>query len=130
MNKVFASDFASISDVTAFNKCKAEGHNDKFCFALGDNGIGFWGDNTAQEAVPMCALPPDDIVAKFGSADKGHLAKVQVTIGIHTTVCLLADHMPWKKNIHNGCGIDLNPAALRALSVSSPLKAEAFWSWA
>lgn len=129
MPNVFASDFASLSDLHSFQQCKAEGHTDKFCFSKGDNGIGFWGDKTAQEAVPMCALPPDDIVAKFGDPSKGHLAKVKVTYKSKSVICLLADHMPWKKNIHNGCGIDLNPGALKVLALSSPVRVPVSWEW-
>lgn len=126
---VFASDFASLQDLATYRRLKAEGNSEKYCLAHGDNGIGFYGDNTAQESIPMCALPPDDIIAQFGSAFKGHLAKVSVTIGTATAICALADHMPWKKNISNGCGIDLNPAALKSLGLHSPIRLKASWQW-
>jgi hypothetical protein len=129
VHTVKASDFASLSDVRAFQRCKATGKTDKQCFAVGDNGIGYWGDNTAQESVPMCALPPDDIQARFGDADKGRLAKIKVVANSREVICALADHMPWKKNIKNGAGIDLNPAALKVLGLQTPIMVTATWQW-
>jgi len=38
--------------------------------------------------------------------------------------------MPWKKNIHNGAGIDLNPDAVRALGLEPPIMVPAKWEWA
>jgi hypothetical protein len=77
----------------------------------------------------MCALPPDDMIAKFGSIAKAKHARVNVTIGQASVICFLADRMPWKKNMKNGCGIDLNPAALKALGLKSPIKKPATWNW-
>lgn len=127
--KTFASSFADPADVAAYLAAKARGKSDKEAFAVGDNGVGCWGDNTAQDKVPMCALPPDDMVAKFGSVAKAKHASVRVTHKDRVVVCLLGDRMPWKKNIKNGCGIDLNPAALKALKLKSPCKVAVEWVW-
>jgi len=128
--KVIASSFADPKDVKAFMRCKALGKSDKECFAVGDNGIGCWGDNTAQDTVPMCALPPDDMQAKFGAWKKAKRAKVRVRVGSGEVVCILGDRMPWKAYIKNGCGIDLNPAAAKALGLRPPFKVQAEWEWA
>lgn len=127
---VIASDFASLADLAAFRRAKATGMTDTQAFAVGDNGLGCWGDLTAQTHTPMCALPPDDMVAQFGAVSKAKRMKVKVTVGKASVVCILADRMPWKKNIKNGCGIDLNPAALKALKLKSPVKTAAAWQWA
>ena len=88
-------------------------------FRLGDNGVGCWGDDTAQLKIPMCALPPEDMEIEFGSVDKAKHQKIKVVCGNTSVICLLADRMPHKCNIRNGCGIDLNPAALVAFGKSS-----------
>jgi hypothetical protein len=126
---VIASDFASLKDLAAYKAAKAKGMSDKQAFRVGDNGVGCWGAVTAQKRTPMCALPPDDMIAKFGSIAKAKHARVYVTIGQASVICFLADRMPWKKNIKNGCGIDLNPAALKALGLKSPIKKPATWIW-
>ena len=126
---VIASDFASLKDLAAYKAAKKKGVSDKEAFKVGDNGLGCWGALTAQELVPMCALPPDDMIEKFGSVAKARNARVKVTIKDKTVLCTLADRMPWKKNIRNGCGIDLNPAALKALGLKSPIKVPAVWQW-
>lgn len=127
--KVLASNFASLADVRAYNRAKAKGMTDQQAFAVGDNGIGCWGDLTAQEHTPMCALPPDDMQDKFGDWKKAKHQKirVQVVATKKVAICVLADRMPWKKNIKNGCGIDLNPAAMTALGLKN--NAQVDWSW-
>jgi hypothetical protein len=54
---VTASSFADRADLAAFQHAKALGWSDKHAFAVGDNGVGAWGDFTARDDVPMCALP-------------------------------------------------------------------------
>lgn len=123
---VLASSFADPRDVSAFRACKAKGHSDQHCFAVGDNGIGVWGDNTTGKT-PMCALPPDDW-HPLGKAARG--AKVRVTVNGRSVVCELRDTMPPHSRITNGCGIDLNPAACAALGLKPPVKVSATWAWA
>lgn len=133
-----ASSFADLADVRAFKKWKRiyldQGYSDaraeKLAFAKGDNGIGCWGTVTAQEETPMCALPPDDMIEKWGTVAAAKHKKVQVTANGETVICVLADRMPWKKNIKNGAGIDLNPAAAKHLSLKPPFMVPAEWSWA
>jgi hypothetical protein len=131
--KVLASSFADLADVRAFERCKARGKSDQECFKVGDNGRGCWNDITAQEVTPMCALPPDDVVERFGTfSSKARFAMVRVTVlkTGRSVVCVLADRMPWKKNIKNGAGIDLNPAAAKALGLKPPFLVPASWEWA
>ncbi len=122
--KCFASDFASLADLAAYQKAKKNGLSDRRAFALGDNGIGCFGDLTAQIHTPMCALPPETMVEWFGSVLKAKHMRVKVVDGItgQFITCVIADRMPARKNITNGCGIDLNPAALLALGLISPIK--------
>lgn len=122
---VKASSFADPADVRAFKRCKAQGKTDQQCFKVGDNGIGKWGDDTTANR-PMCALPRDDWQA-FGAAARGK--KVLVVGNGKSVVCELRDTMPWKKNIKNGAGIDLNPAACAALGKKPPMMIPATWKW-
>lgn len=129
--KCLASDFASIADLAAFQRAKAKGMSDKQAFAIGDNGIGCFGDLTAQEHTPMCALPPEIMVKHWGSVIKAKHKAVMVKLDAkRDVICIVADRMPSLKNITNGCGIDLNPAALKKLGLRSPIKTEVEWSWA
>lgn len=131
MPRCFASSFADLADLRAFQRAKAKGFSDKQAFAVGDNGVGCWGDNTAQLGVPMCALPPEDMINHFGSVARAKRAQVIVKSsksGLKVT-CILADRMPAKRNIKNGCGIDINPAACAALKLKPPIKHPVEWAW-
>lgn len=124
-NSCFASSFADPQDVEAFWRAKRKGMSDKQAFAYGDNGIGCWGDDTTKN-VPMCALPPEDW-RHLGSKARGKI--VLVRIGNKTIQCELRDTMPKKANIKNGCGIDLNPAAVAAFGMKPPIKVSAMWRY-
>ena len=124
-HEVLASSFADPADIAAFKKCKEKGHSDQHCFKYGDNGIGKWGDDTTMP-FPMCALPPDDWQKVKDPRGK----EVIVRMGDGQVICELRDTMPWKKNIKNGCGIDLNYAACQVLGVKVPLKRKCKWAWA
>lgn len=125
IHKVLASSFADPEDVKAFYRCKREGKSDQECFKVGDNGRGVWNDDTTIDS-PMCALPPDYWKPL---QDKARGAKVLVEANGKSVVCELRDTMPWLKNIKNGCGIDLNPAACKALGLTPPVKVAATWSF-
>lgn len=128
--KVKASSFADPADVRAFKRCKENGGSDAECFKVGDNGIGVWGGNCAEGSGPCCALPPDDMIEKWGSINAAQNRPVRVTVGGEQVVCTLRDRMPWKKNIRNGAGVDLNPDACAALGLRPPVMADAEWEWA
>ena len=125
---VIASSFADPADIRAFKRCKATGKSDRECFAVGDNGIGKWGDDTTGPT-PMCALPPEDW-QHLGAKARG--AKVEVTIIAtgRTVICELRDTMPARRNVKNGAGIDLAPGACAALGLRPPFKTAAAWRWA
>lgn len=130
-----ASSFADPADLRRFKACKSRGGTDQECFKVGDNGIGCWGDLTAQEHTPMCALPPQDMEEKWGSVANAKHKRVRVTIlgrkrnTTKTVICILADRMPRKPN-RSGAGIDLNPAASAALGLTPPHLATVQWEWA
>lgn len=126
VHSVEASSFADPADVAAFRKCKSHGLSDVTCFAVGDNGIGKWGDDCTADK-PMCALPPE-YWAQFGAAARGK--QVVVTANGHMVTCELRDTMPHEANIHNGAGIDLNPGAVALLGLTAPIMTPATWRWA
>jgi hypothetical protein len=122
-----ASSFADPADIRAFDRCKATGKTDRQCFAVGDNGIGKWGDSTRSGTGPSCALPPEDW-RQFGSAARGKLVRVKANG--KEVVCALKDTMPAKANVKNGAILDLNPDAAAALGLTPPFMVDAEWSWA
>lgn len=123
---VKASSFADPKDVEAFNRCKAYGKTDAQCFAVGDNGIGKWGHVTAQDKVPMVALPRDI----WQRAERRGGAKVQVRFSGRVIDAILGDTMPSLANIRNGAGIDLNPAACKQLGLVPPIMQDGvYWRW-
>src|SRR4029077_18273445 len=77
-HKTYASSFADPADVAAFNECKARGNSDIYCFQLGDNGIGCWGDSTVEGTGPSCALPPEYMSARWGTKSAAKHKKVRV----------------------------------------------------
>jgi hypothetical protein len=103
---------------------KKRGYSDRRAFRYGDNGIGYWGDRTTGKT-PMVALPREDWQHLLSPRHTPILVKANERV-IHA---LLADTMPRKRNIKNGAGLDLNPAACRALGLRPPVMARAEWSW-
>jgi len=113
----YASSFADPADLRRFNKCKERGGSDQDCFKVGDNGIGYWGDDCSSGSGPACALPPeviDDLKLTRGSP-------VTVFHGDNKTVALLKDHMPHIRNLANAARIDLNPDACAELGLTPPV---------
>lgn len=130
-HNVIGSSFADPGDVAAFRTCKAHGNSDQFCFGKGDNGIGKWGDDTTADR-PQCALPPE-IWKPFGLAAHNKIVKVTRTNSAgetFTVYCRLTDTMPHLADIKNGAGIDMNPAAWKALGQTPPVMLPVTWSWA
>lgn len=125
-----ASSFADPADVRAFKRCKERGGSDDQCFKVGDNGEGCWKDDTSEGSGPSCAVPPDDMIQKWGSVLAAKHKLVEVTANDKTVTCVLKDRMPWKKNITNGAIIDLNPDTCRALGLEPPIMVSATWKWA
>lgn len=124
-----ASSFADPADVRAFQKCKDRGGSDQDCFKVGDNGIGCWGDSVVEGTGASCAIPPDDMIARWGVVGAAKHKSVEVIANSKTIVCIVKDRMPWKKNITNGAIIDLNPDACRELGLEPPVMVNATWKW-
>jgi len=125
-----ASSFADPADVRAFKRCKAEGKSDAECFRVGDNGVGAWGDDCSEGSGPSCALPPDDMIEKWGSVNAARHKPVNVKANGQSVVAITKDRMPWKKNITNKAIIDLNPDAVASLGLKPPIMETASWEWA
>ncbi|HTS03949.1 MAG TPA: hypothetical protein VMP68_00075 [Candidatus Eisenbacteria bacterium] len=130
MPTVTASSFADPSDLAAYRRAIAQGKTEAEALELGDNGIGKWGDNTAVDDAPMCALPPEDWVEKWGTGFNARGRKVAVTYRGKTVVGELRDTMPHRANITNGAGIDLNPGYAKAFGLTPPFLLPGFeWEW-
>lgn len=125
-HRVKATSFADPADVAAFRRCINAGNSERECFRVGDNGIGLWGDDTTADR-PMCALPREDWEERWGDNARGKIVRVERDG--RTVDCELRDTMPRRANIHNGAGIDLNPAACAALGLRPPLFATVSWAW-
>lgn len=119
--------FATYQDLVGYIKCRNGGGGENGCYARGDSGIGAWGDVTAQLKVPMCALPPEAMIRRFGTSRGARGAKVLVWIdGIaKPVVCECRDKGP-----EGVC--DLNPAALMAFGLPQDLelRKSGRWQWA
>jgi hypothetical protein len=127
---VIASSFADPRDVAAYRKAIAQGKTEQDALKIGDNGIGKWGDATARDDVPICALPPEDWMAKWGPGLNARGKKVAVTYQGKTVVGELRDTMPHRANIKNGAGIDLNPGFAKAFGLHPPfLISGVKWEW-
>ncbi|HMJ06372.1 MAG TPA: hypothetical protein VK474_08985 [Chthoniobacterales bacterium] len=122
---VFASSFADPADLDAFRRCKATGKTDKQCFAVGDNGEGRWDHFTAQERIPMAAIPSD----VWAAAGKTGGAPIEVRYAGKIVFGILGDTLPPTNEIHNGAGIDLNPAFAKAFGVKPPFMIAVEWRW-
>lgn len=117
IREVIASEFATIQDLNAYHMAKARGLSDRQAFAIGDNGIGCWGDLTAQAHTAMAAIPPEHMAEEWGSVSAAKHQRILVLRGNISVECIIADRMPHLANITNGAGIDLNPAASNALDL-------------
>lgn len=129
INVVTASSFADPADVAAYKRCLNSGKTPKQCLAVGDNGVGVWGDDTTV-AKPICALPPDDWLAKWKRGSIARGKRIELSFADKKAICELRDTMPAKAHITNGAGIDLNPGAADALGLKPPfLQPGVGWRW-
>jgi hypothetical protein len=127
--RAIASTFADLGDLHAFEKAKQAGMSDAQAFKYGDNGIGCWGDQTAQMQTAMCAVTPEDMLDKWGSIAEAKHKKILITYHGKSVIAILADTMPHKSHIKNGAGIDLNPACVAALELPNGGMVPVEWSW-
>ena len=123
--KAVASSFADPADVTAFNRCKAQGKTDNQCFKVGDNGVGQFGKITAQTHTPMVALHESDMKARWGSVNAAAHRPVTVTVNGKTVQATVEDRLGVAGRI------DLNPAAAKKeLGLNPPfLEKNCIWNW-
>lgn len=126
----FASSFADAADVRAFKRAKARGMSDKEAFRYGDNGVGCWGDDVTTLKIPYVAVPPDDMIDRWGSVKAAKHKPVLVTINGVTKRCIVGDRMPWRRNIRNRAVIDLAPGAQALFELRPPFMVRASWRWA
>jgi hypothetical protein len=131
MPVVVATSFADPKDVERFKAAIKAGKSEGEALQVGDNAVGKWGDDTSSTTVPMCALPPEDWVSKWGVGNAARGKKVSVTYKGKTVIGELRDTMPHKNHIKNGAGIDLNPAFGKAFGVTPPFTLTGVqWDWA
>lgn len=124
-----ASSFADPDDVAAYHKAIANGLTHRQALAVGDNGIGAWGHITAQTHTPMVALAPSIIRARWAKLTNGKNKRVQISLGNKTVIAQVADVMPEATSGITRAGIDLNPAASRALALRPPHLVKVEWKW-
>lgn len=120
------SSFADPADLKGFEKCKATGKSDVECFAVGDNGIGEFGQVTAQEDVPMVAIHRAEMVARWGSEHGAAHRMVELLCGD------MATPIPARceDRISEKGRVDLNPAAAKLLGLTPPFVVPGKWRWA
>jgi lysozyme family protein len=122
-NDAKASSFADPDDVSAYNKCIKSGKTKAQCLKVGDNGIGYWGDDTTTDE-PACALNKKHIVEQWGSMASGEHKPVDVQIKDQVVRCILKDTgAPVSR-------VDLNPGAVAAFGLKPPILVPAKWRWA
>lgn len=136
-HEVWASSFADPEDVRRFKQCKQEGgyrskgvwhpgSSDSHCFEVGDNGIGFWGDDVSEGTGASCALPPE-VIEYYNLT---HNSQLIVTYKDKEVIVLVRDHMPhidYLEHHNRKFRIDLNPDACHALGISIPAEALVTW---
>lgn len=118
-----ASSFADPADVVAFNRCKAKGETDRQCFAVGDNGIGEFGDITAQDTVPFVAVNHQMMLDRWGSEQGAAHRPVEVTVNGITFQAKVGDRISAPGRI------DLNPACAKLVNLQPPFLVPCTWKW-
>lgn len=117
------STFADSADLDAFSRCKATGKSDEECFAVGDNGIGCWGDVTSQTSEHYVALHADDMIARWGSVNASKHRIVELVVAGRSCIARVGDR----------CGvrgrIDVNPACQLTLHVPPGSLVPGRWRW-
>lgn len=119
-----ASSFADPADLAAFKRCKATGKSDVQCFAVGDNGVGQFGDITAQTRTPFVAIHRKYMISRWGSVLAAAHREVLVCIRGSTQKIKVGDR------ISEPGRIDLNPAAYGLWNLKAPVMVDAKWKWA
>lgn len=122
-----ADTFADYSDLTGYIHARdVLGMSVHAALSKGDNGVGKWGEITAQLHTAMVALSPEDF-EQFGATAKGKM--VRVYCGDKIVLAQLQDERPLKANVNPGTVIELNPATCLALGVVPPATVQVAWEW-
>lgn len=140
-HKVWASSFADPPDVAAFRRCKADGHDDDYCFGKGDNGVGLWGDDCSRFSGAACALPPEVMEYFFGATEANlwREARNQTILvkkaddpdePAYWVEVAIKDRMPHISTLEKKgrkYRIDLSPDAVLAIGKHWPLEELVIW---
>lgn len=117
------SSFADPADIRAFKQCKTTGRSDVSCFNEGDNGIGQFGQITAQDTIPMVAINGEEMKDRWGS----------IPAAAHRVVLLLCNNIHIEARVEDRISapgrVDLNPAAAKALGLNPPFLTAGEWMW-
>ncbi|MBV9672099.1 MAG: N-acetylmuramoyl-L-alanine amidase [Verrucomicrobia bacterium] len=124
VHNVTGSSFADLADVATYERCKANGGSEEYCLGIGDNGIGYWGDDTKHGSGASCALSPEWMVATWGNVAAAHLQPVLISNPHNgqTVTALIKDTLP-----HYSPRIDMNPDTCAALALTPPVLAPVTW---
>jgi hypothetical protein len=123
VHHVHASSFADPADIAAFKKCKAKGKTDQECFEVGDNGVGYWGDDTTNVDQPFVALHSDHLLERWGSLAAAKHKAVLVECNGKSMQCIVGDLC----GVHER--VDLAPGAQFVFGLEAPFLVPATWSW-
>lgn len=116
-----ASSFADPKDIADFKRCKSKGGSDQQCFKVGDNGVGFWGDDTTDVNKPFVAVHHELLEEKYGSLANARHRSVRVTIDGKTALCLVGDICGVKTRV------DLAVGAQKLFELTAPFLKTASW---
>jgi hypothetical protein len=123
--------FADPADIVAFKKWfaiyKHAGMSDHdaehAAYAKGDNGVGYWGDDTTNVDQPFVALHSDHLLERWGS----------LTAATHKPVLVECNGKPMQCIVGDLCGVhervDLAPGAQFVFGLEPPFLVPATWSW-
>lgn len=129
MYNTIATSFADPKDLLRYQEAKSEGKTEQQALAVGDNGIGFWGDNTKQGSGARSSLPESDIVKRWGTMSAGRGRLIRVWLGNKWQDTILSDLGPGKKEVEEGHGLDLNYDAWAYFGIRVPAEEKVEWDW-
>lgn len=129
MNTTTATSFADPADIEAYNLAKAEGKTEQEALAVGDNGIGAWGDNTKQGSGARSSLPHLVIIARWGNIKQAENRLVRVWFNGQWQDTILSDIGPGDKEVAEGHGLDLNFDAWAFFGITPPCSHQVQWEW-
>lgn len=118
-----ASSFADPKDLDMFKACKSLGNSDQACFAVGDNGVGQFGQVTAQDHTPMVAIHKNDMIRRWGSVEASAHRWVAVRMEGRSIHATCEDRLGVEGRI------DLNPACAKQLNINPPFTKACQWQW-